>query len=287
MLLSLLFHALLFTLPLTRSSAWQAPLDTPSRRQLLQSVASTAALLGSPKHASSSTTPSTADAKVTDRVYFTVKGLPGYNDEPPRIVIGLFGTAAPRSTSMLRQLFSTGLPAACRPKAERALQKEQLEANKVYAACQEQKDVGVVLRYSQIWRILQNDRIQLGAVTGQFVARAYPEWHEDVDSGFRVDQPGVVSVRKGSDSGFGFAIHTARSASTDDLIVVGRVLEGLPVIDQLNQVPVITTAKLNYKALTGDQSMNAPSRACRYGGPMYCNEYKPLIKLTLSETGVL
>jgi hypothetical protein len=32
---------------------------------------------------------------------------------------------------------------------------------------------------------------------------------------------------------------------------------------------------------------NAPKKDCRYGGPMYCNENKPLTKLTMFRTGIL
>jgi hypothetical protein len=37
----------------------------------------------------------------------------------------------------------------------------------------------------------------------------------------------------------------------------------------------------------GPKSSNAPDRSCRYGGPMYCNENKPLVKLKIADCGVL
>jgi hypothetical protein len=67
------------------------------------------------------------------------------------------------------------------------------------------------------------------------------------------------------------------------------VIDGFDTLMELNRVPVVKAAKqANYMALTGgSSSKNAPSRACTYGGPLYCNENKPLIKLTVSSTGVL
>ncbi|KAL7575704.1 hypothetical protein ACA910_011520 [Epithemia clementina (nom. ined.)] len=289
------------------------------------------------------TTTSISEPRITDRIFLTIKGLPAsspaptesnddtnYNSNARRIVIGLYGDYASQSVAKLKALVSrSGLPAPCKPRAERALQKEQLEANKVYNSCLEGETVGVTWQYSTVWRILRNVRIDLGAVTGKFVARESPNWIEatnnpntttdttTVDANrqlFRTLPAGVVSVRRGSDSGFGITISPKCFADdkddnkkdseyvfwTQDLqdnhIVVGRVLEGMDVVQVLNQdVPVITTAKqFNYMALTGNNSNNnaknnnnAPNRSCQYGGPMYCNENKPLIKLTIVNVGLL
>lgn len=247
----------------------------------------------------------TASAQVTDRIYLTVQGLPtqdgsSSNSNSSRIVIGLFGKDSPRSVATLKQLVSQqGLPLVCRPKAERVLQKEQLEANKVYKACKQAEQQGVVLRDSTIWRVVKDELVSFGAVTGKFLAREYPDWDEDPStsdgSRLRHDAFGVVSVLRGAEGGFGFSIYTGNGgddAAADmdrEYLVVGRVLEGMDVLERLNQVPVITTARsVNYMALTGTTATGkAPTRSCRYGGPMYCNEYKPLIKLSISDTGVL
>ena len=115
----------------------------------------------------------TSDAQITDTVYFVVKGLKDSSGNPinSKVEIGLFGKDAPQAVSQLKQLASpAGLPAPCRPKAQRSLQKEQLEANKVYASCMEGESDGVSLRYSQIWRVVPQQRIDVGAVAGKFVA---------------------------------------------------------------------------------------------------------------------
>jgi cyclophilin family peptidyl-prolyl cis-trans isomerase len=261
-----------------------------SRRQVLLALPILTSLIGTAYPALAADSPtSTTDATITDRIVINVKGLPG-TTEPQRMVIGLFGKEAPNSVTKLKQLVTTGLEAACRPKAERVLQKEQLEANKVYNSCIEGQEEGVSLRYSSIWRVVPNERIDLGDVRGKFVAREYPDWQESSVSQLKHDMPGVVSVRRGNEGGFGFTVYPGGDASQLDAdhIVVGRVIEGMDIVKALNEVPVISSAKINYMALTGGPTTkNAPTRACRYGGPMYCNENKPLVKLSISDAGVL
>jgi cyclophilin family peptidyl-prolyl cis-trans isomerase len=253
---------------------------------------------------------------ITDYIFLSIKGIPPLADQDAsnrqvtneKIVIGLYGKNAPNSVRMLSQLVSqNGLPAPCRPRAERALAKEQLEANKVYNACRERKDEGVSLRYSTIWRIVPNVRIDVGAVTGKYLAREYPTWSEEQQNEsirLRHDVPGVVSVRRGNQGGFGFAVYpgndstkaasvsnaAAAVADLDDThIVVGRVVQGLDLVQALNtRVPIVTSAaSFNYMALTGGpQTSTAPDRSCRYGGPMYCNENKPLVKLVVVDAGI-
>jgi cyclophilin family peptidyl-prolyl cis-trans isomerase len=237
-------------------------------------------------------------AEVTDKVFVEIKGLPTGNTDgsaptTKRIVIGLFGKEAPQSVDKLKKLMSQeGLPAPCKPKEERILQREQLEANKVYNSCIEGRDKGVNYDYAQIWRVIQGERLDFGSVAGRFISRESPTWEESVQSSLRHDRGGLISVRKGGDSGFGFTVHPGGKGAIadldDDHIIVGQVLEGLDTIEAINNIPVITSAKVNYMGLTGGpNTKSAPSRACRYGGPMYCNENKPLTKLTICRTGVL
>ena len=156
----------------------------------------------------------------------------------------------------------------------------------------------------------------MGSVLGKFVAREYPDW-QDAPNSLKHDSPGVVSVRRGNEGGFGFCIYPGNgSAPTyldDEHIVLGRVIEGLDIVEALNKVPVVQSSKVNYMALTGGTTTkNAPSRACRYGGPskfdfstdgylflkhpsrshyllleVYCNEFKPLVKLSITQTGIV
>lgn len=236
---------------------------------------------------------------VTDKIYVDIKGLPATEEgEAPggtrRIVIGLFGKDSPQSVDKLKKLMNEkeGLPAACKPKEEKMLQREQLEMNKVYQSCIEGQDKGVNYDYAQIWRIVKGERIDFGSVAGRFVARESPVWEESQSNSLKHDRKGIVSVRKGSDSGFSFTIYPGGGKETaeldDNQIVVGQVIEGLDVLEALNNVPVVKAAKVNYMGLTGGPTnRDAPTRACLYGGAMYCNENKPLVKLTMSRTGIL
>lgn len=240
-------------------------------------------------------------AEVTDKIYMEIKGIPTTDGSPSvgtqRIVIGLFGKEAPESTKKLKQLMSNeGLPAPCKPKEERMMQREQLEANKVYNSCIDGQDRGVTYDFATIWRIIKGERIDVGAVAGRFVARGFPNWEETTASSLQHNRPGIVSVLKGSESGFGFTIYPGSVGSSEEnasdlnenQIVVGQVLEGLDIVQQINNLPVISSGKLNYMGLTGGPTTkSAPSRSCRYGGPMYCNENKPLNKMTIYKTGVL
>ena len=275
-----------------------------SRRMLLkQSVTASSAILVSAMGIN--TLPSWADdsgvslaAGVTDKVFLDIKGLPGADGsvasgDTRRIVIGLFGKEAPQSTDKIKKLVSReGLAANCKPKEKRVLEREQLEANKVYNSCKEGESKGVNYDYATVWRVIKDERIDIGSVAGKYVAREFPTWEEEKGgAGLKHDRPGIVSVRRGSDSGFGFTVYPGGGSAVDldqDHIVVGQVLEGMDVIQQLNSVPVIASAKVNYMALVGGPTTkSAPSRSCRYGGDMYCNENKPLIKLTIAAAGVV
>lgn len=276
-----------------------------SRRSFFETMASStiaATLAGSslisisPAHAAAST----SDATITDKIYIEFKGIPNEdgsnNYENDRIVIGLFGNDAPQPVSILKQLVTKeGYKSKCKPlDTTRLLQKEQLEANKVYNSCLENEDtVGVNYEYSTVWRVMKDERIDVGAISGKFIARENPTFEDTKKSGLGHDAKGVVSVRRGDDGGYGFTIFPGgtQSASVldEDYIVVGRVIEGMDVVDRLNAIPVVKSAGVNYMALTGGpKSKNAPSRACRYGGSeLYCNEMKPLKKVLLDRFGVL
>jgi cyclophilin family peptidyl-prolyl cis-trans isomerase len=245
---------------------------------------------------------STDDSEITDRIFVEIKGLPSSTSsssssstEPRRIVIGLFGKYSPNTVSKLKNLVtSQGLATPCRPKAERSLQREQLEANQVYNMCKEDENRGINLLYSTVWRIIKNERIDVGAVSGKFVAREFPDFQEEIGGGgstLKHDTPGVVSVRRGNEGGFGFTIYPGNGEDArfldEEHIVVGKVIEGMDVVRELNEVPVIASSKFNYMGLTGGPTTkSAPTRSCRYGGPMYCNENKPLIKLSIVNAGV-
>uniref|UniRef100_A0A7S0XQQ4 PPIase cyclophilin-type domain-containing protein n=1 Tax=Pseudo-nitzschia delicatissima TaxID=44447 RepID=A0A7S0XQQ4_9STRA len=265
-------------------------------------------MAGSPEMASAS---ESGLGEVTDKVFVDVSGLSASasaeTGKTQRIVLGLFGKDAPSSVKQLKLLHGTsgpGLPAPCKPlKEDFLIQREQLEANKIYRSCIEGQAKGVTYDYAQVWRIIKDERIDFGSLSGKFNAREYPTWAEKSyakasDYTDRSASKYLVAVRKGSDSGFGYTLFptsTARSNQDflENYMVVGSVLDGEDVVDQINNVSVVASAKsINYMSIVGGGSgsgskTNAPKKDCRYGGPMYCNENKPLTKLTMFRTGIL
>jgi cyclophilin family peptidyl-prolyl cis-trans isomerase len=259
---------------------------------------------------------------VTDKVYVDITGLGSVQSDinsgsaeiskTQRIVFGLFGYDSPNSVKKIKQLFSDkgGLPALCKPlKTDFMIQREQLEANKVYRSCTEgvENNVNVNYNYSQIWRIVKNERIDFGSVSGKFISREFPTWIEESTSSTSTkdaiteytSQPTtkyLMAVRRGNDSGFGFTVFPCENIMNnkdfiDNYIVIGKVCESTEnVVDQINNVSVVSSSKkINYMGVGGGGSSNkknAPDKSCRYGGPMYCNENKPLQKLTMFRTGI-
>lgn len=260
-------------------------------------MAATVAAAQKEEPSSSALSRSSADAKITSKIFIQLKGLPTdeSNDIPQQeaddiITIGLFELDAPQPTAILKQLVSNeGYPAKCKPREIRTLQREQLEANKVYNACMEIEDSkGVNYDLSTVWRVVKDERIDLGAVSGKFVSRESPMFQGGNEM-LKHDVEGVVSVRKGNDGGFGFTIYPGKSGASNseldqDNIVVGRVIGGMNVVKRLNELPVVQSP-------IGGSSSNkrlAPSRACRYGSTeLYCNEFKPLKKILIQKTGLV
>ena len=150
----------------------------------------------------------------------------------------------------------------------------------------------------QVWRIVKDERIDFGAVVGKFVSREPPFFTNDVapesDALLPSASEGNVSVQLGNEGAFTFTItpkaskgkKKGGSASIDqDNILVGRVLDSdsMNVVSKINDSAVIKSSKLSYKALSGTMGSKSPTRSCRYGGPMFCNENKPLKKLTIAK----
>lgn len=151
--------------------------------------------------------------------------------------------------------------------------------------------ISLPTRSAQVWRIQKNKRIDFGSLAGRFIARESPTWEEKEPNKLKHDRPYLVSVKRGNDSGFSFTIYPGGDDTKDlddNQIILGQVIEGMEVIDTLNEVPIVKSANINYMALTGGASAkDAPTRACYYGGSMYCNEFKPLVKLQMYRTGIL
>ena len=277
---------------------------TEENKNIYDQLSSSSSLLSSSTTLSSSSSSSTTnEAEITDKIYITFKGI--VNDPTStytkRITIGLFGKNAPKSTSIIKQLVSKsiGYKTSCKPLPTRLLEREQLEANKVYNNCMaNEQEYGVTYENSSVWRVQKDKRIDAGAVVGKYLSRENAYFEEDTANNLLHDTPGIVSVRRGNEGGFGFTIHyynelnkdviAAQEMLNQDNIIIGRVIEGMDVVDELNNLPVVKSSSVNYMGLTGGPTVkNEATRACRYGGPMYCNENKPLRKIQIVDCGVL
>jgi cyclophilin family peptidyl-prolyl cis-trans isomerase len=144
-----------------------------------------------------------------------------------RVVVGLFGQDAPQSVDSFVKICNGKL----RGRGSRTAS---------YA-------------YSIAWRILKDERIDLGRVKQvdeinqspgkpqrQLVLIAVPENSDTNDLEHSV--PGTVSVRKGGGE-FEFTITPSAQTNASgarlnsENIVIGRVLEGMDIIDAMNSVP--------------------------------------------------
>ena len=65
--------------------------------------------------------------------------------------------------------------------------------------------MGVNYDYSTVWRVVKDERIDVGAISGRFIAREPPNF-KDIKIGLAHDAVGVVSVRRGDNGGYGLKI---------------------------------------------------------------------------------
>ena len=146
---------------------------TSTRRKFFTSIVSSAVMISSLPTSVNAETRSTSTAEITDKIYIEFKGLSAPSEPNDRIVIGLFGNDATQPVSILKQVVTPqGYKSKCKPlDTSRTFEKEQLEANKVYNNCIEKEDtVGVNYEYSTVWRVIANERLDIGAVSGKFIA---------------------------------------------------------------------------------------------------------------------
>eukprot|EP00588_Corethron_pennatum_P005412 CAMPEP_0194286776 /NCGR_PEP_ID=MMETSP0169-20130528/33275_1 /TAXON_ID=218684 /ORGANISM="Corethron pennatum, Strain L29A3" /LENGTH=203 /DNA_ID=CAMNT_0039033289 /DNA_START=37 /DNA_END=645 /DNA_ORIENTATION=+ len=109
--------------------------------------------------------------KVTSKVFIDFKGIPAPGDDDPsrrdRLVIGLYGDLAPGPVQAVLDLCNerVGLAAKCLPLDDsRILQREMLEARKVYNSCLAAENDGVTYDLGLLWRVDAGRRIDVGSV---------------------------------------------------------------------------------------------------------------------------
>ncbi len=160
--------------------------------------------------------------------------------------------------------------------------RELLSKKKMDRQCQVSAAKPVTLEGSQVWRIVQDKRIDLGRLAGKFALRRAPATADG--NALRHDAAGVVSVRRGGGS-FDFTVAPAPNPALDgDNVVFGAVVEGLDIVDRLNRTPV----KQYAGGLGGDGGGDSRQAACYYGSNnAFCGVNKPLQKIYVLRAGLL
>lgn len=206
-----------------------------------------------------------AAAHVTDRVYFDVAigGRPA-----GRLVVGLFGDAAPASTATFKALAAGRL----RGRAGRT----------------------VGYKYSTVWRVRKGARLDFGRVVQIDALNQLPGTPQRVDVGVEVplnadatglrDVVGAVSGPAGGGA-FEWRVNVGAGAAIEpapgepETLVFGRVLDGWDVLDAIGGVAVNQkTMRDGFKKVgkvIGDSRANVMT------------EDKPLIKIAVVDCGVL
>lgn len=191
---------------------------------------------------------STADAKVTDRVYFDVKiaGKPR-----GRLTLGLFGEEAPACVETFKTISSGALKGRGGRRAG-------------YAYSTGQKVVRD--RFVELGHVVQIDAINqnAGVAQRQLVQIMPPENRES--NGLTHDARGVVSVRRGGGR-FEFDIALAEDKRLDkENVVIGRVVGGEEVLEMLGKVPTTQkTARDGFRGVgrvIGDVRAKVDVRLC-------------------------
>ena len=149
-------------------------------------------------------------AEVTDRIFMDIKiqGVNVASDNKRgsnigdqiaaegRVVIGLYGKAAPVTANFFKDLFSGTLAAECQKmNIEAATQREMLQKKQPFKQCKAAEGKPVNLEDSQVWRILEDERIDFGRLKGKFLLRQAPIFDET--NALKHDRAGVVSTKKG------------------------------------------------------------------------------------------
>ncbi|GAB0496594.1 hypothetical protein MMPV_007907 [Pyropia vietnamensis] len=206
-----------------------------------------------------------AAAHVTDRVYFDVAigGRPA-----GRLVIGLFGDAAPATATTFKALAEGRL----RGRAGRT----------------------VGYKYSTVWRVRKGARIDFGRVVQIDSLNQLPGTPQRVDVGVEVplnsdatglrDVVGAVSGPAGGGA-FEWRVNVGSGAEIElspgepETLVFGRVLDGWDVLDAIGGVAV------NQKTMR--DGLKKVGKAIGDSRAKVMTEDKPLIKIAVMDCGVL
>ena len=232
-----------------------------------------------------------ADAAVTDRVLLEfVQQVSAEESMMLPIEVGLFGKDAPQSVSAFKALVAGTYAAPCQEYVDddpsgMGIERSKQSTKAQYKQCAAGAAEPVTYSGSGVWRIVQGSRIDAGAIKGKFALRVPPQTPVGEGAGLSHDAPGLLSVRKGGGT-FDFGITSAADPAQDaEYVVIGRVLQGMERVQQLDAMPVVRAAGMMGQ---GDGSSTSREKACSYGSAnAYCNQNKPLKKITLLRASVM
>lgn len=269
-------------------------LPCTDRRSLLSSATAAAAGAALPHatllaFAADAPATGTAAARVTSKVRLEfVQQVSAEESLVLPLTIGLFGNDAPQSVAAFLATARGALSAKCKEPIgveDELMARGKLAKKGTYKSCVAVEDEPVTYAYSQVWSIQRGRRVDAGALQGKFALREAPITPPAEGAGLAHDAAGLLSVRRGGGV-FDFGITTAPGTADDDevYVVIGRVLEGLDVVAQLDAATVVRAADvLGVEAATASRE-----KACAYGSAnSYCAQNKPLKKITLVRATVL
>lgn len=227
--------------------------------------------------------------EVTDRVQLQfVQQVSAEENRVLLLTVGLFGREAPESVEVFKRLATGKLIVGCSepPEAEaNSVQRATLSTKSVYKQCVGSESVPVTYSGSLVWRIVQGKRVDAGQVKGIFALRQAPQTSLSESPRLKHDAAGLLSVRRGGGT-FDFGLTTGPDNEADaDYVVIGRVLEGMAVLEEMDALPVVRAAEVFSQ---GEGASASRAKACAYGSAnQYCSQLKPLKKLVLSRIAVL
>lgn len=194
-------------------------------------------------------------------------------------VVGLYDETAPEATRVFSALAAGQLRAPCQldRSGVESMQRSALTKKSIYRACLAGAEEPVGYDNSVVWRILKDQRIDLGQVAGKYAYRippATPAWES---AGLKHDRPGLVSVPREGGS-FDFSVTLASTPELDKTNkVIGEVLDGLDTVQLIGDLPVISYAGQG----SGPESSRA--KQCFYGSQdTFCSQLKPIKKVSVS-----
>jgi len=205
----------------------------------------------------------------------------------PLLIVGLFGNDAPRAVELFKAACAGTLNVPCPTEVDLSAEvTERAKQTKktTLRACQGYADMPLTYAYSQVWSIQRGKRIGAGAVQGKFALRVAPSMPVTESSTLSHDSAGLLSMRRGGGS-FDFILTTGPAPEYDsDFAVIGRVLDGMDALAELDAIPVVKAAD----AFNVADASQSREKACAYDSPQpFCAQSKPLRKVTLLRTAVL